>query len=175
MVLDIINIIAIVVIPIVAVLIGQWLQNRSEKRKDKMRVFSHLMSYRAFSYTDQYSVNIFNSIPIVFNKDKKVIEKYNLYLKSMNIKPEDYPQKQKEIEDNKTKMLEEMAKSLGYKNINWELIQNPYLPIGLLNERANENVYKQGQLDVVKIVSQMVQPKQIEKETKSKRSKLNKQ
>lgn len=65
MVLEIINIVAIIVIPILAVLIGQWLQNKSEKRKDKMRVFSHLMSYRAFSYTDQNSVNIFNSVPIL--------------------------------------------------------------------------------------------------------------
>jgi len=74
MVLDIINIIAIIVIPIFAVLIGQWLQNRSEKRKDKVRVFSHLMSYRAIGYVDQQSVNILNLIPIVFNDDKNVIE-----------------------------------------------------------------------------------------------------
>lgn len=111
MVLDIINIIAIIVIPIFAVLIGQWLQNRSEKRKDKVRVFSHLMSYRAIGYVDQQSVNILNLIPIVFNDDKNVIEKYNIYLKSLNIKTEDFPQKQKEIENNKTKMLEEMAKT----------------------------------------------------------------
>ena len=65
-VLNIINIIAIVIIPIIAVLIGQFLQNRSEKRKDKMRVFTHLMSYRSFGYSDNYSVNVFNSVPIVF-------------------------------------------------------------------------------------------------------------
>ena len=96
MVLDIINFIAIIVIPIFAVLIGQWLQNRSEKRKDKVRVFSHLMSYRVIGYVDQQSVNILNLIPIVFNDDKNVIEKYNIYLKSLNIKTEDFPQKQKE-------------------------------------------------------------------------------
>ena len=58
----------------------QYLQDRSEKRKDKMRVFSHLMSYRSFGYVDQYSVNVFNSVPIVFYDDKDVIEKYNAYL-----------------------------------------------------------------------------------------------
>lgn len=170
MILEIINIVAIIVIPILAVLIGQWLQNRSEKRKDKMRVFSHLMSYRAFNYTDQNSVNIFNSVPIVFNEDKDVIEKYNIYLGSMNIKPEDFSQKQKEIENNKTKMLEAMAKTLGYKNIDWKVIQNPYLPIGLINEITNENTYKQGQLDVVKILSQIKQQKPQE-ENKTKKSK----
>ena len=59
---------------------AQYLQDRSEKRKDKMRVFSHLMSYRSFGYVDQYSVNVFNSVPIVFYDDKDVIEKYNAYL-----------------------------------------------------------------------------------------------
>lgn len=169
MVLDIINIIAIIVIPIFAVLIGQWLQNRSEKRKDKVRVFSHLMSYRAIGYVDQQSVNILNLIPIVFNDDKNVIEKYNIYLKSLNIKTEDFPQKQKEIENNKTKMLEEMAKNLGYKNINWEIIQNTYLPQGLINEINSMNLFKQGQLEVVeKIKQQMGQP-QMRKENKTKK------
>ena len=90
-----INLVAIIVIPILAVIIGQYLQDRSEKRKDKMRVFTHLMSYRSFGYIDQYSVNIFNSVPIIFYDDNEVIEKYNSYLKSINIKPDDQHIKQK--------------------------------------------------------------------------------
>ncbi len=155
MVLNIINIIAIIVIPILAVIVGQWLQNRSEKRKDKMRVFTHLMSYRAFGYVDQYSVNIFNSVPIVFYDNKEVIEKYNIYLKSLNIKEEDVKQREKEIDDNKTKMLEAMAKALKYKNIDWERIQNPYIPIGLLNYINQENTYKKGQLEIAKVFTRM--------------------
>ena len=46
--MELINLAAIVIIPILAVIIGQYLQDRSEKRKDKMRVFTHLMSYRSF-------------------------------------------------------------------------------------------------------------------------------
>ena len=170
MALQIVNIVAIVIIPIVAVLIGQWLQNRSEKRKDKMMVFTHLMSYRAFGYASQISVNIINSIPIVFYKDKNVLDKYKNYMNSLNIRPEDYQQKQKEIEDNKTKMLEAMAKSLGYKNINWETIQNPYLPQGLINDLTNENLYKKGQVELAQIVSQITQNNNKE-ETKIKKYK----
>ena len=155
MVLNIINIIALIIIPIFAVLIGQWLQSRSEKRKDKMRVFTHLMSYRAFGYVDQYSVNIFNSVPIVFYNNKEVIEKYNIYLKSLNIKQEDIEQKKKEIEDNQTNMLVAMAKSLKYKKINWERIQNPYIPTGLLKNIEQENMYKKGQLGMAKLFTQM--------------------
>lgn len=153
-----INLVAIIVIPILAVIIGQYLQDRSEKRKDKMRVFTHLMSYRSFGYIDQYSVNIFNSVPIIFYDDKEVIEKYNSYLKSLNIKPDDAQIKQKEIEDNKTKMLEAMAKSLKYKNINWELIQNPYIPKGLLDQIDAENTYKRGQVEMAKILTDITNP-----------------
>ena len=153
-----INLVAIIVIPILAVIIGQYLQDRSEKRKDKMRVFTHLMSYRSFGYIDQYSVNIFNSVPIIFYDDKEVIEKYNSYLKSLNIKPDDAQIKQKEIEDNKTKMLEAMAKALKYKNINWELIQNPYIPKGLLDQIDAENTYKRGQVEIAKIFTDMTNP-----------------
>lgn len=42
---DILNLIAIVVIPIAAVLIGQHLQNRAEIRKDKMHIFKVLMTH----------------------------------------------------------------------------------------------------------------------------------
>ena len=166
MVLEIINVIAIILIPIVAVLIGQWLQNKSEKRKDKMRVFSHLMSYRAIGYTDKESVNILNSIPIIFHKDKKVIEKFNEYMSSLNIKPEDYSQKQKEIDDNKTKLLVEMAKVLKYKNVNWEIIQNPYLPTGLLKQMQQEAIFKQGQLSMASMITNMKENQETQNKNK---------
>ena len=44
---DILNLAAIIIIPIFAVLIGQWLQDRSERRKDKMQIFKTLMTYHA--------------------------------------------------------------------------------------------------------------------------------
>lgn len=48
-------------------------------------------------------------------------------------------------------MLEAMAKSLGYKKINWELIQTPYVPTGLIDQIEAENIYKKGQLEMAKI------------------------
>ena len=79
-------------------------------------------------------------------------------MKSLNIKPEDVQVKQKESEDNKTKMLEAMAKALKYKNVNWELIQNPYVPNGLLAQINAENTYKQGQLEIAKLFTNMANP-----------------
>lgn len=68
---DILNLIAIVVIPIAAVLIGQHLQNRAEIRKDKMQIFKTLMTSRIYGWT-QESVHCLNIIDIVFSDDKKV-------------------------------------------------------------------------------------------------------
>lgn len=148
---NIINVVAIIVIPIIAVVIGRILQDRSEKRKDKVNVFTHLMSYRMFGYVNQYSVNVLNSVPIVFHDDDKVIENFNNYINSLAIRKEDVSLKEKEIENNKTKMLEAMAKSLGYKKINWELIQSPYVPTGLIEQIEAENIFKKGQLEMAKI------------------------
>ena len=43
---DWLNLLAIIIAPIAAVLIGQWLQNRAERRKDKLEIFKSLMIAR---------------------------------------------------------------------------------------------------------------------------------
>lgn len=48
---EILNLIAIIVIPIAAVLIGQYLQSQAEKRKDKMQIFKTLMTSRIYGWT----------------------------------------------------------------------------------------------------------------------------
>ena len=68
---EILNLIAIIIIPIIAVLIGQWLQTRAEKRKDKMHIFKTLMTSRVYGWT-QESVYCLNIIDIVFADDREV-------------------------------------------------------------------------------------------------------
>lgn len=67
---NIINIVALIVVPIVAVLIGQHLQNRAQKRMDKMEIFKTLMIART-GWTVE-SVRALNVIDIIFVNDKKV-------------------------------------------------------------------------------------------------------
>ena len=40
----------------------------------------------------------------------------------------------------------------------WELIQNPYVPNGLLAQISAENTYKQGQLEIAKLFTNMANP-----------------
>ena len=48
-------------------------------------------------------------------------------------------------------MLESMAESLGYRKINWEIIQTPYVPAGLLEQIELENLFKKAQLAMAKV------------------------
>lgn len=130
---DILNLIAIIVIPIAAVLIGQWLQNRSEKRKDKMQIFKTLMTARIYGWTVE-SVHALNVIDIVFADDKKVRDAWkDLYDKYCVQNPDETQLKR--IQNAQYKLLETMAITLGYKDkITWENIQNPYVPDGMIRQ-----------------------------------------
>lgn len=68
---DWINIAAIIVIPIVAVLIGQYLQNRAKKREDKLQIFKTLMTARIYGWTKE-SINALNIIDVIYVNDKSV-------------------------------------------------------------------------------------------------------
>lgn len=141
---DILNLIAIIVIPIVAVLIGQWLQTRSEKRKDKMQIFKALMTARIYGWTVE-SVHALNVIDIVFADDRKVINAWkNLHEKYIVKDPTDAQLEQ--IKKAQDKLLEEISNSLGYKNkITWETIQTPYIPDGMINAMNRQQAIQSGQ------------------------------
>ena len=146
LIFTIINTIAIIVIPIVAVLIGQWLQKKEKQRDDKMQIFRILMTYRFYGWTNE-SVYALNIIDIVFSKDKKVLEQWKIYKDRLTIEnPTDTDMKKIEIE--KYKLLEIMAKSLNY-DISWETLQNPYLPQGMVNNMLKQQNYQNAQTEVM--------------------------
>lgn len=139
---DILNLIAIIVIPIIAVVIGQYLQNKAEKRKDKMQIFKTLMTSRIYGWT-QESIHCLNIIDIVFSDDKKVRDAWeDLYDKYCVQNPDDI--QLKKIKNAQYKLLETMAISLGYKDkVTWENIQNPYIPNGLIQQLESQNKSQQ--------------------------------
>ena len=135
---DTLNLIALVLIPIVAVVIGYKLQDRAEKRKDKMQVFKAVMTFR-YGWSKE-SVEALNSIPIVYSgrgKDSNVRDCWKKYYEYLCIqKPDDMQIKQRN--EALHKLLESMADVLGYKKIiTWEEIQNPYVPAGMVNSIIN--------------------------------------
>lgn len=150
-VLTIVDIIALIAVPIIAVVVGQVLQNRVAKRKDKIAIFQCLMTHRATGWAHQDAVNALNTIDIVFSDDEDVRECWaNLLSK---YKPNYSPQ---EINTAQCKLLESMVKALGYgKKITWETIQNPYLPEGLIQRMENTAKFEKGQLAMAEFMTNM--------------------
>jgi hypothetical protein len=139
---DILNLIAIFIIPVVAVIVGQHLQNRAEIRKDKMHIFKVLMTSRIYGWT-QEGVHCLNIIDIVFADDKKVRDAWKDLYDKYWVENPDGTQIEK-IKKAQYKLLETMANSLGYKDkVTWETIQNPYIPKGMLQQINERNQSQQ--------------------------------
>ena len=153
---DYLTLAALIIIPIVAVVIAQWLQNRSEKRKDKMQIFKTLMTSRIYGWTPD-SVNALNIIDIVYSDDNKVRAAW----KDLNDKYQvTNPDQQhlKKIENAQYKLLEAMAISLGYKDkITWETIQNPYMPVGMAQQIEAQKNMQQAYYSAINGVNNFVQ------------------
>ena len=154
-VMTIINTLAVVAIPIVSVVVAHHLQNRAEKRKDKLNVFKTLMMSRT-GWTVE-SVRALNIIDIVFADDENVRARWKEYYDKLCVKdPSDT--ELKKIKTAQEKLIEAMAVSLGYKDkVTWETIQNPYVPKGLIDAEQKQQEYQQGQLAMAKIAEQLAQ------------------
>lgn len=152
----ILNLIALTVIPIVAVVIGHHLQDRSKKRDDKMEIFKILMTSRIYGWTNE-SVRALNIIDIVFSDDASVIQQWKNYYDKLCIQnPTEMDIKK--IETEKNKLLETMANSLGYKDkITWETIQNPYIPKGMLDSMVQQQAFQNNQAELMENMKMMLQ------------------
>ena len=130
---DILNLIALIVIPILAVIVAHAIQVRSDKRKDKMQIFKVLMTARIYGWTAD-SVHALNLIDIVFAKDKPVRTAWKNLLDAYN-SAEKSDLMDKKRQNLMYKLLEAMAASLGYqRKITWETIQSLYVPKALVDQ-----------------------------------------
>lgn len=148
--IDCVNIIAVITSPLIAVWVSQLMASRNKAREDKMKLFSVLMSNRIYIWS-QEMVNAYNMIDIVFYDDIDVLEAwhelYNLLNKRNTLSDEEV----QEIAEKKYRLLETMAKSLGYtKKYDWNFVRTTYMPIAMQNEINNQELYKQQQLEILK-------------------------
>ena len=152
-IMTIINTLAVIAIPVVSVVVGHHLQNRAEKRKDKMNIFRCLMTYRATGWANPMAVDALNTIDIVFADSEAVCKQWHKLFEKY--RPEiPYQDQYKE----QCKLLELIANDLGYKDkITWDTIQSPYYPVGLSQQAERNTKYMEGQLAMAKIAEQFAQ------------------
>ena len=135
----IINILAVLLSPVVALWISNIIQNRKEKRKEKMQILKVLMTQR-FSVKNIEYVNALNLIDVVFvdSKDVRSAYKnlYNEYASTIDLNNENNRQIfQEKIKKATTQLLEAIVKDIGYKDkITWDTLQEPYMPQWLSDE-----------------------------------------
>ncbi len=139
------NIVSVIVAALIsgllATVITIWWQRKASIRKSKMNIFETLMAYR-YSIVAEPSVQALNSIDVIFYKDKNVRWAYEDFLREANKSPEMHPN----TSDKHLKLLEEMAKALGLKNIHWNDIKQVYCPNGLFEKLREEDLLRKMQI-----------------------------
>ena len=108
-IMAVINVLAIIIIPIAAVFVSQRLQSESEKRKDKMQIFQCLMTKRITGWAGMDAVNALNTIDIVFSDCEPVRKQWAVLLSKYRRDVTAQEQYREQC-----KLLELMANDLGY-------------------------------------------------------------
>ncbi len=167
-IITIVNSIAVIAIPVIAVLLAQKLQDRSERRKDKMQIFKILMTSRIYGWTPD-SVHALNIIDFVFVNDKEVRSAWKDLNNKLHVSAPN-AQQLKMIEHAQYKLIETIANSLGYKDkITWETIQNPYIPDGMIAQIEMQKQSQQAYMDLIYGVNKMITGNKPDNEEQSNR------
>ena len=127
---------------LLATVLTLWWQDKNRIKNKKLQIFETLMAYRYMVFS-QESVNAMNSIDVIFYKDEKVRQAYKNFINETEKKPDSNPN----IEDKYLKLLEEMAKVLGFENIHWDDIKQSYYPNGLADKVNEETMLRKMQIE----------------------------
>lgn len=150
-IIAVINIIAIVVSPIIALLISNKIQNDKDKRNDKLWILKILMMQRVSTQDISY-VNALNLIDLVFVDSKPVRDAYAVLYSEYAKNEVDFSAER--ISRAKTKLIEMIVNDIGYKDkITWDNIQQPYGPKWLLEEIDKKNQLMNAQIDMANMVT----------------------
>jgi hypothetical protein len=129
---DWLGILALFLSALVAVVIGQWLQNIKSTNdrlyNNKFNILAVLLGLRhARSLEEQFVITI-NQVPIVFHKNKKVLYHLNGFIESHKNSIEPMEKVLEDLDSSLNKMIIEMAKDLGYKNVNLRVLKDCFYP-----------------------------------------------
>ena len=129
--MQIINIIAILLSPVVAVCVSIYLQRRHERIERKQKVFEILMSTRHSIAIDE-QVRALNMIDAVFFSDAEVRKLWHEYFDMLHNEGLNNELGWKTRQKKFLELLTEMAKSLGYgMSITHLDVDRVYNPVGL--------------------------------------------
>lgn len=123
---DVLTIVAILVGPLASVAVTMWWQRRKEKRDAKERLFVTLMAHRRSSPPAQDWVDSLNVIDVVFAGHTKILDLWHRYYDALHTDPQ--ATNYQAQEHTYLLMLAEIARLLGYKNLEITDIDKFYSP-----------------------------------------------
>ena len=129
---DWLSLIALFLSAIVAVLIGQYLQDRKSKKdrdyQNKFAVFAAILGLRHAKASNEQFVISLNQIPIVFHGNKEILIKLDRFIKSHADQVSTIDKIIENMNSDLNDLVLEMAKDLGYSNIDNNVMKTFYHP-----------------------------------------------
>ncbi len=152
--MDLINILAILLSPLIAVQVTQWINKLKAAKDRKIKVFSDLMATRGTALSPKH-VEALNRIDIEYYGVNKVTTSWKIYMDHLdhvqNILSEDeadwksWGAKREEL---LTSLLGEMANHLKYKFDPVQLKRGHYNPTGYVNFEAEQQIIRKGLVEL---------------------------
>ena len=130
---------------LLATIITLIVQNKIQKKQAKHKIFENLMSYR-YALHLQESVNELNKIDVIFYDNENVINAWKDF-KEEALRSGKDASSPNLLQDKQLKILEEIAKVLGYRNIDWTKIKDFYYPKGLADKIQTEVIVNLKELE----------------------------
>ncbi len=146
------NILAVIIGPIVAIVITLWYQSRKEKRDIKQRIFLTLMAHRRSNPPHPALVEVLNTLDVVFEDKLKVVQLWHEYYDLTCAVPLNEPL----LEHKYIDLLSEIAHSLGYTKLKQTDIEKFYNPRGIADQYTLQNKIQQELLRVLENTSELV-------------------
>ena len=127
---DWISVIAIIASPLIAVWVTMRVETCRQRRREQMELFKTLISQRGLAASYAW-LNAINSISVIFHDKKDVLSALTCFLDAAKVAGTD---NLTDFENKRIKLLEVMATSLNYTNIDWEQIRGAYVPVWVTQE-----------------------------------------
>lgn len=129
---DYLGLTALFLSAIVAVLVGQWLQDRKAKKdrqyQNRFNIFATILGLRHVKHGDEQFVIAINQIPIVFHENEKVLQKLERFIKTHADRNIPQDKVHESLNSDLNDLVLEMAKVLDYKNIDNNVMKTFYNP-----------------------------------------------
>lgn len=144
---DWLGLIALFSSALVAVLVGQYLQDRKAKKdriyNNKFTIFATILGLRHSRANNEQFVIAINQIPIVFHENKEVLLKLDRFIKTHVdiISPID--KVMENLNSDLNDLVLAIAKNLGYSNVDNNLMKTFYNPDASFFRHQSEAIYSE--------------------------------